>query len=220
MNRLRTNVLLLAGSTMLLLSVAVTAQAAPPESLPNPPLNVNVANTPLPVTVTNQLSSPLPVTVTNQLSTPLSVTVTNPVSTVSINNTIPIPVEITGNSAGIPYRASTGCFGPPVGGTAICNAEFDASAVVPVGMRLIVKHVTAEGLLTPGAKFVRFEGTGGYFAPTFVGLCCTGTLLDTYAVNAGVLDFVEAGKKPSYQGLAVGGNINIAVTVTGYLVAQ
>jgi hypothetical protein len=208
MNRLRTNVALLAGSTVFLLTVAVTAQADPPASLPNPPLNVNVANTPLPVTVTNQLS------------TPLSVTVTNPVSTVSINNTIPIPVEITGNTAGTPYRASSNCFGSAGLGTAICNADFGAGAVVPVGMRLIVKHVTAEGRLTPGAKFVRLVGTGGYFAPTFVGVCCTGSLLDTYAVNVGVLDFLEAGRKPSYQGLAEGGNINMDVTVTGYLVAQ
>jgi hypothetical protein len=177
------------------------AQGNNPTGLPNA-LNVNVTNTPLPVTGTVSGA----VTITNQPNVFVTNTPANPVPVVSVA------------SARTPFQARASCFGQPgISGIAQCDVTFDA---VPAGKRVIVEHVTGEMRLTPGAKLVQMQGTGGWFAPKFVGLVPGPFARDHWALNEKVLDFLDAGRAPGHQALVTGGEINMNVTIAGYLVNQ
>jgi hypothetical protein len=175
------------------------------------------AQNPHPGSAPVSIVSPLPLPVTGQ--TTVSGVVQSAQSgnwTVGIAGQ-PISVRNIDERGRIPYKSFANCFGALGIAIAVCDISL---AAVPSGMRLVVEHVTAEARVTQAGQVVRMAGTGGFFAPKFVGTVpFSGAQPNHWAVNEVVLDFVEAGNSPSFSIIATS-NINADVVVTGYLITK
>jgi hypothetical protein len=156
-----------------------TVWAAAPAT---PGANFTVANTP---------ANPVPVTG--------NVSITSPVE-VNINNSATNPMFVS--NGGEPYSQDT---------VGTCNGTncFINFPVVPAGKRLVILHVGAMARPTLGATIVDFAelltsnpqntqiGTRNIFQMQLIGLAGASVVANTYAMNASILAFVEAGQYAS-----------------------
>lgn len=200
-----------------LLRIAATLAALPllpalgyaqgsPTGLPSA-LNVNVTNTPLPVTgvVSGQVA------VTN---TPQVVVANQPQVVVTNNSANPVPTRDVNNPARQPFVFSASCESNNSNG---CNVT---SPTVPAGKRLVLQHVNGSiqlfGTTAQVQEFRLFVGSTYLTMPPRLVNSFSGLI--NYAVNEPVLMFVEPGSKVLVQ--ASGTEIRLIATafLSGYLV--
>ena len=199
---------------------------AAPQTPPSAPVTVlNTTANPVPVTGNVSITSPVAVSVNNPATNPVPVTgnvsITSPVA-VSINNSATNPV-FTANG-GEPYSQDT------VGNCNGTNCFIDFPEV-PTGKRLVILHVGAMARPDSTATIVDFAelvtsnpqntaiGTRNIFQMQLIGQAGASVVANTYAMNASVLAFVEAGQ---YARLTLAQRNNGDVffcqgTISGYL---
>jgi hypothetical protein len=168
----------------------------------NPPLNVNVSNTPLPVSVTNATTNQS-VTVTNPASSPVNTTVTN---------TATNPVLVSNSDRPIPFNRTVATLGGN-----------RAHVQVPTGCRLVIQVVSfhaAEENPTPHLPFIIVPASPGGSTEEVIFPIATQQVDTHNAVGTAVIPLVV----DSPNSFSVGNDVDAVTTtflsfsISGYLI--
>jgi hypothetical protein len=213
----------------LLLLVAASAFAAPPEVKPSPAT---------PVSVTNTSADPIPVTGSVSVTGSITGTVTGtvgltPGTSVMIDSTVSDPVRVRNvNDAIQPVQIANQCTSPQ--NTIGCDAPVAQLYKVPAGKRLVIEYASVDVCTLPGQTATLHIKTtlGANFVDHTIGVTppaagpgspnigCNLTPSSTTAVAAQVRLYADA---DSFVGIAgdrssAVGTTTFAFSMSGYLV--